>query len=228
MNVKYKTVIFDCDGTLVDTLDDIAAAMNSALRESGFPALQTEEYRDKVGWGIARLAELAMPESARTAEVIEAIARHATSCMEQQSAEDSQSKPYPGIRELLAELKDRKIKIAVLSNKDDAVLRQMMRDLFHPLSFDAICGLRPGAEPKPNPAAAWEMLAEMARNPHETIFVGDSEIDIETARNSGCFPLGVTWGFRSRDALVKAGAAKIIDKPDEIWELLGRKADGWG
>jgi len=223
MNVKYKSVIFDCDGTLIDTLDDIAAAMNNALDTHGFPTLQTKDYLDKVGWGIAKLAALALPEEARTNDNIEKLGGHAARFMEELPAEKSLSKPYPGIRELLTELKSRKIVIAVLSNKVDSVLHRMMHDFFSPLVFDAVCGLRPGVAPKPDPAAAWEMLAEMGKNPHETIFVGDSEIDMETAKNSGCYPLGVTWGFRSKATLVEAGAARIIDKPDELWELLGRR-----
>jgi len=222
MNVKYRSVIFDCDGTLIDTLEDIAAAMNQALDMHGFPALQTEEYRDKVGWGIVKTAALALPEGLRTDENAQKVGSCAAKLMEEQPAEQSLSKAYPGVRELLAELQSRKIKIAVLSNKVDATLRRVMHDFFSPIVFDAICGLRPGVAPKPDPAAAWEMLAEMGKNPHETVFVGDSEIDIETALNSGCFPLGVTWGFRSRDTLQKAGAAQIIDKPEEIWELLGK------
>ena len=223
MNVKYRSIIFDCDGTLIDTLGDIALAMNHALETHGFPTLRTEEYRDKVGWGIVRLATLALPEEARTEENAQKLGDCAARFMEEQPEEKSLSKPYPGIKELLTELKARKIKIAVLSNKVDSVLHRMMHDFFSPLAFDAICGLRHGVAPKPDPAAAWEMLAEMGKNPHETVFVGDSEIDMETARNSGCFPLGVTWGFRSRATLVEAGAARIIDKPEELWELVGRR-----
>jgi len=223
MNAKYKSVIFDCDGTLIDTLEDIAAAMNHALAAHGFPTLRTEEYREKVGWGLARLATLSMPEDARTEENAQKLGSLASQFMEGQPAEKSLSKVYPGVRELLAELKARKIKIAVLSNKVDSVLRQVMHDFFSPIVFDAICGLRPGVAPKPDPAAAWEVLAEMGKNPHETIFVGDSEVDIETAKNSGCYPLGVSWGFRSRATLAEAGAAAIIDKADEFWDFIGRK-----
>jgi len=223
MNTKYRSIIFDCDGTLIDTLEDIAAAMNQALETHGFPALRTEEYRNKVGWGIAKTAALALPEGARTDENAQKVGSCAAKLMEEQPAEKSLSKVYPGVRELLTELKARRIKIAVLSNKADATLHRVMHDFFSPLVFDAVCGLRPGVAPKPDPAAAWEMLADMGKNPHETVFVGDSEIDMETALNSGCFPLGVTWGFRSRATLQEAGAARIIDKPDELWELLGRR-----
>ena len=219
--MTYRCVIFDCDGTLVDTLEDIAAAMNAALEAHGFPSAPLVKYRDMVGWGIIRLAALALPENARTEDVIQSVADHAQRLMDEQTEENRLSKPYPGIRELLAGLKSKKIATAVLSNKPHSVLCRLMDGLFHPHVFNAVCGLRPGMTPKPDPQAVWELLAEMGRNPHDTIFLGDSEIDIETARNAGCYPLGASWGFRSRAVLEQAGAARIIDRPGEIWELPG-------
>jgi phosphoglycolate phosphatase len=219
--MKYKCIIFDCDGTLVDTLEDIAGSMNQSLAMHGFPAVPVEKYRDIVGWGIIRLATLALPEEARAEETIKSVAAGAQRIMDQQQAEQSLSRPYPGIRDLVAELaQKRKMATAVLSNKPDSVLRRLMADLFGKHAFDIVCGLRPGMTPKPDPQAVWEILAELGRNPHETIFIGDSEIDIETARNSGCYPLGVSWGFRSRATMETAGAARIIDRPEELWDLL--------
>jgi len=223
MNVKYKSVIFDCDGTLIDTIEDIAGAANRALELQGYPTLPVRSYLEKVGWGIFRLAELSLPEAARGRENIEKLAPEIEKCMAEAAEGESLAKAYPGIARLLAELKSKKIKIAVMSNKPDAVLRHVMQDFFPDVAFDAVCGLRPDAAPKPDPAGTWEMLAELGQSPHETIFVGDSEIDIQTARNSGCYPLGVTWGFRSRAVLESAGAAGIIDSPDEIWDLLGKR-----
>jgi phosphoglycolate phosphatase len=95
-----------------------------------------------------------------------------------------------------------------------------MGDLFGPNAFDAVCGLLPEMPAKPDPSAVWELLAELGISPHDAVFMGDSEIDMETAKNAGCYPLGVSWGFRSRATLEKAGAARIIDRPDEIWKLL--------
>jgi phosphoglycolate phosphatase len=225
--MKYRCIIFDCDGTLLDTLEDIAAAMNQALTLHGFSPVPLEKYRDMVGWGIFRLATLALPEEARTESNIQSIGTCAERLMNEQPVERYLTKPYPGIRELLAELsalktqKSKKITLAVLSNKPDSVLRNIMDKYFPPLTFDAVCGLHPGVSPKPDPSSVWEMLAAIDRSPGDTIFVGDSEIDIETAKNSGCYPLGVSWGFRSRATLERAGAARIIDKPEELWELLG-------
>ena len=217
--MRYRCVIFDCDGTLVDTLEDIAAAMNTALAEYNFPPVAIENYREMVGWGVYRLAALALPEKERTEQNIKTLGNRAALLMEKQE----KSRPYPGIPELLAELKAKKFVVGVVSNKPDAALRRMTSSLFSPFVFDAVCGLGPDMAPKPDPSAVWELLADINRVPGETVFMGDSEIDIETARNAGCYPLGVSWGFRSRSVLEKAGAARIIDTPQEIWEIIGRK-----
>ena len=222
--MKYKCIIFDCDGTLVDTVVDIAIAMNRSLTSHGFPDLPLEKYRNMVSWGIVRLTAMALPEKARTKKNIQSIAIYARQFMINQTQEQSLAKPYPGIKELVMELSmQKKIFTAVLSNKDNAALLRLMNDLFGLNAFDVVCGLQPGIAPKPDPSATWEILAEVNKNPHDTIFLGDSEIDMATARNAGCYPLGASWGFRSRAALEKAGAAQIIDKPNEIWELVVRK-----
>jgi phosphoglycolate phosphatase len=218
--MKYQCVIFDCDGTLVDTLEDIASAMNMALVENGFPVVPLEKYRDIVGWGIIRLAELALPQAAREKETIRMVSNCARRLMEEQPFVESLSKPYPGIPELLAELKDRKIKTAVLSNKPDSVIRRIIAELFPHHAFNSVCGLRPDAPPKPDPASVWEMLADMGLSPHQAVLMGDSEIDMETARNAGCYPLGVSWGFRSRATIEASGAASIIDKPSDIFKAV--------
>ena len=217
--MKYSCIVFDCDGTLVDTLEDIAAAMNQSLVFHGFPAVPLEQYRDMVGWGIVRLAVLALPEAARTEETVQKVAGNAARIYGEQPL--VKSKPYPGIPELAAALRrEKKMKLAVLSNKPDPVLRQVIAGLFPPETFDAVYGDRPGQPRKPDASLVWELLVSLDREPRDTLFVGDSEIDMETARNSGCYPLGVSWGFRPRTTLEAAGAARIIDRPDEVWELL--------
>jgi len=223
--MKYKCVIFDCDGTLLDTLGDIASAMNKALSFHGYPAVPLEKYRDMTGWGIYRLAELALPEEARTKDNISLLGASAERYMAVKP-EDSLTKPYPGMKALLSKLSDldfphgKKFSLAVLSNKPDLALRQIIAGFFPEISFDAVYGMRPGFAAKPEPSMTWELLNEINCLPHETIFAGDSEIDIETARNSGCYPLGVSWGFRSRAALQSAGAARIIDRPEELLEMI--------
>jgi phosphoglycolate phosphatase len=130
------------------------------------------------------------------------------------------SRPYPGISGLLAGLSRLKIRCAVLSNKPDAVARLVIKRLFPPDSFDLVQGEIPGVPRKPDPAAAWDMLVGLGCTPREAVFMGDSEVDMETARNIGCFPLGVSWGFRSVETLEKAGAARIIRAPEELLGLI--------
>jgi phosphoglycolate phosphatase len=217
--MKYSCVIFDCDGTLVDTLEDIAASMNRALRCHGFPALPLEQYRERVGRGILHLAARSLPEDARNEAVVQKVAAGAARFYEEEPL--VKSKLYPGIAELLAELRGRKkIKLAVLSNKPDPVLRLVIGGLFPPQTFDAVQGDRPGEARKPDPTLVWDLLVRLDRDSRDAILMGDSEIDMETARGAGCYPLGVSWGFRPRAELEAAGAARIISRPGEMLDLL--------
>ena len=174
--MRYSCVIFDCDGTLVDTLEDIANSMNQSLTHHGFPAVPPENYNTLVGWGIAKLAFLALPEDARTEETVQKVAVDASRIYFEQPL--IKSKPYPGTPELVTALKAKKIKTAVLSNKPDLVLRRVIDGLFPPGSFDAILGERPGEGRKPDPSLVWELLVNLDRSPRDSIFVGDSEIDM--------------------------------------------------
>jgi len=218
MKPKYKGVIFDLDGTLVDTLADIAAAMNSALKKHGFPGLPVEDYRGKVGWGIRRLAFLTLPETARTQETTELLAADAAGFYA--SYPLTNSRPYPGIIELINTLHARKIKTMVLTNKPDLVAQKVIAGLFPPSAFDIVRGETFDKPRKPDPACVWELLVELDLVPASVIFTGDSEIDMETALSSGCYALGVGWGYRSRETIMEAGAKWIIERPQELLELL--------
>jgi phosphoglycolate phosphatase len=216
--MKIKCVIFDLDGTLVDTLEDIAASMNRALALRGFPPRPPEDYAALVGWGIRRLAFLAMPEGARDEKAAGLLAARAAAFYAEKPL--IHSRPYPGIPAVVAELKDRKIKTAVLTNKPDPVAALVIRGLFSPGSFDLVLGETPALPRKPNPASAWEILTRLDRTPRDTLFVGDSEIDMETARAADCHALGVSWGYRDRAVLEAAGAGGIIDRPEELLSFL--------
>ena len=216
--MKFRCVIFDLDGTLVDTIDDIAASMNRALVFRGFSPVSPGAYRSMVGWGFRRLAYLALPPAAREDAAVEALSAAAVRFYAERPI--VHSKPYRGIPELAAELKRKKIKTAILTNKPDPVTHLVVGGLFPPGSFDAVYGDRPGVPRKPDPAGVWEILMELDRTPRETIFMGDSEIDVETARAAGCHALGVGWGFREKAALETAGADRIIDRPEELLGLL--------
>jgi phosphoglycolate phosphatase len=216
--MKFKGVIFDLDGTLVDTLGDIGASMNRALRARGFPELQVKEYRGKIGWGIVRLAYLSLPEDKRDEETAKELA--AESARYYAETPLAVSKPYPGIGEVIAELKRRKIKTAVLTNKPDSVAQLVIAGLFPSGSFDIVLGEKKGSKRKPDPSAVWEILLALGLTPRDTIFMGDSEIDIETALAADCHALAVSWGYRPREVLFKAGAQRVIDKPEDLLALV--------
>lgn len=220
-SIKYSCVLFDLDGTLVDAIADIAAAMNHALVKHGYPPLDADRYRPLVGNGIRRLAYDALPEDARSDSLAALIAGEAQLYYTDHPAD--YSTPYPGILSLLSELKRLKVKTAVLSNKPDTVTQLVIARLFTAGLFDCVMGERPGVARKPDPESSWEVLATMDRTPRQTMFVGDSEVDMETARNIGCLPVGVSWGFRPAQTIRKAGAALIIDRPKEILSIV---ADG--
>jgi len=219
--MRHSCVIFDCDGTLVDKQEDIAAATNRALVLHGFPAVPIENFRAMMGRGVMKLAFLALPEAARTEENIRIIAGDSQRLYYEEPVK--KSKPYPGMEELIVQLKAKKIKTAVLSNKPAEVLRRIIDSLFSPGSFDAVHGGQFDGGLKPDPSVVWDLLVELDRSPHETIFAGDTETDMEIARSAGCYPLGVSWGFRTREELEQAGAASVIDSPDQIWDIIMRK-----
>jgi phosphoglycolate phosphatase len=221
--MRFKCIIFDLDGTLADTLGDIAAAMNHALEARGFGALSLGSYAQIVGNGLRNLAREALPPSARDAETVDAAYRDALDYYREHPADHT--KLYPGIAELIAELQGRadrrsRIKTAVLSNKSDPLTQMVIGRLFPPQCFDLVFGDRQAFPRKPDPASTWDIITELDASPRETLFVGDSEIDLATARAAECNFLGVAWGFRGRQALEAAGADRIIDHPGELLELL--------
>jgi len=218
MKKKYKGVIFDCDGTLVDTLEDIGASMNRALKLRGFPELTSEEFRGKVGWGFKRLAFLSLPEEARDEETAALLSAEALDFYAE--APMVYSRIYPGIDALVGTLRQNKIKTVVLTNKPDRVTQKLIAGLLPPLSFDIVQGETDGKPLKPDPACVWELLVELDLTPAGVILVGDSEIDMETATEAGCFPMGVSWGYRSLETVIAAGARRIIDKPEELLEYF--------
>ena len=214
--MKHKGVIFDLDGTLIDTLGDIAASMNKALELHGFPVVEIEAYRERVGWGIRRLASLCLSENNQ--EAADKVAETAVKFYSE--APLVFTKAYPGIPELVSELRQRKIKTAVLTNKPDPTAQLVVAGIFPQGSFYSVKGEIFGRPRKPDPACVWDLVVEMNLSPGDIIFAGDSEIDIETAVSSGCFPLGVSWGYRSRETIIKAGARHIIDKPEELLKFF--------
>ncbi|MDR1617562.1 MAG: HAD family hydrolase [Treponema sp.] len=216
--MKYRCVLFDLDGTLVDTIEDIAAAMNQALARHGFPPRPVEQFPGMVGGGIRKLALDALPDEAKSGETAARVAADAARLYAEKPL--ARSKPYPGMVELVKTMGGMKVKTAVISNKPDAITRLVVEGLFPAGSFRVIQGEKAGIPRKPDPASVWEILAGIDCTPRDTVLAGDSEIDMETARNAGCFALGVRWGFRPRRVLEEAGAALIVDTPEEILALI--------
>lgn len=215
-NMKFKTIIFDLDGTLLSTLEDLRDSVNSVLESNGFPTRSLEEIRTFVGNGVGRLMRLAVPETCTDEEVsvyLEAFKQHYSLNMR------NKTKPYDGIIELLDRLIQKQYNLAIVSNKFDAAVKELARDYFGDRIPVAI-GESPNVKRKPAPDSVFKAVEELGTDLEHAIYVGDSDIDIITAKNAGIPSIGVTWGFRSRKVLEEAGADYIIDRPNAIWQVI--------
>ncbi len=215
--MNYKAVLFDLDGTLLDSLEDLADSMNAVLRRNGHPEHPLEAYRYFVGDGVEALARRVLPEGHRDEAAIAA-------CIEQMREEykdrwDKKTRPYPGIPELLDALTERAVKLGVLSNKPDATTRTMVAALLPRWSFDDVVGARPEVPRKPDPAGALEIARRLAVAPAEFLYLGDTDTDMKTAVAAGMFPVGALWGFRDAEELTASGAKVLIEKPTDLLGL---------
>lgn len=224
-------VLFDLDGTLLDTLVDVAHAANRALQKCGYATHPVPDYRYLLGGGVRRLFAAAISQDAATDENIQ---RCITAFHEEyQAAWNVHTRPYTGIPQLIAELQRRGIPMAVLSNKPHAFTRQCIEAHFAfakenaaPRSdlgigpFSVVFGERAGIPPKPDPAGAVEVASLLQTRAADIFYLGDTSIDMQTAVTSGMRPIGVLWGFRDRDELEAAGAQHLLSAPDELLPLL--------
>jgi cysteine synthase A len=211
----YKAIVFDLDGTLLDTLEDLADAVNAALRSFSLPTRSLDEVREFVGNGAANLiARAAGEENAeRHAEILQAFREYyAVHCADK-------TKPYDGVLSLLAGLKSRGVKTAVLSNKPDSAVKALAIEYFPNLLCE-VAGEneRAGIKRKPAPDALFAVMERLGVNERETLYVGDSDVDVQTAKNAGVDCVAVTWGFRDETFLAKHGATKFVRSPLEILE----------
>ncbi len=222
MKKPFNTIIFDLDGTLVDTIADIAFFMNKALQMRELPVVPEAEYKKLVGWGMKRLALNVMPPDMRENALADALSDELAADATRFYMENPviKTKPYDGIPQTLTELRRRKFKIAVLSNKPDAAAQAVTRLLFLQNTFDIVQGDSAGKPRKPSPDPVWDILMELDASPRDTLFLGDSEIDMETALAAGCHAVGAAWGFRGRKTLEQSGAERVIDKPADLLEVL--------
>lgn len=217
--MMYKTCIFDLDGTLTDTLDSLTFSVNETMRRMGLSGITADQCRQFVGNGSRVLMEKALQASgeqgnARVEEAME-IYGHVfhENCL-------YRVKPYAGICELLEALRKRKIRLAVLSNKPDVQAVRVVEQIFGKDCFDWIQGQKDGVPRKPNPAAAVFIAGKLGAEIDETVYIGDSEVDIETGRAAKMKTIGVSWGFRSTECLKRAGAEYIVHRPEEITGLI--------
>ncbi len=215
---KFDAVIFDLDGTLLDTLADIGNAANDVLTSLGEPTHSLDSYRLMVGDGVATLYQRALPRCKTEAKLheqcIHAFERFYAIRWNQTSG------PYAGVAELLDWLAVEKIPMAVLSNKPNAFTQKCVDELLSKWRFDLVLGASERFPKKPNPASAQYVMEQLKTNPARTMYVGDTNTDMWTATAAGCWPVGVTWGFRSRNELIESGAQTIIDHPNELRKLF--------
>ncbi len=189
-----KLIIFDLDGTLLNTIADLAHSTNFALESNGFPTHEIEEYKYFVGNGINKLFERALPEGEKSEENIAKVRNVFLVHYDRHNADHS--RPYEGMVELLEQLQKKGIKLAVASNKYQAATEKLVPHFFPTVSFVAILGQREGINPKPNPTIVHDILSVANVTKEETLYVGDSNVDMQTAINSGVDACGVAWGFR--------------------------------
>ena len=213
----YRTVIFDLDGTLLNSIGDLAAAANYVCRENGWPEHTEEEIMGMVGHGIPNLVRQFSPEDARSTLMV----LNTTSQFNQYYGSHNMelTRPYDGMAELLQQLKAAAVRLAVCSNKADNFSRAIVEH-YYPGVFDLVRGNLNGMPVKPDPAAVREIMRNLDASYMTAVMVGDSSVDIQTGHNAGIKACGVTWGFRSRESLVEAGADVLADTPAELGKIL--------
>lgn len=209
-------VIFDLDGTLLNTLGDLRAATNHALEVRGLPPHSMEEIRQFIGNGIRLLICRAMPEGTPETEIDAALddfkAYYAAHIHDR-------TVPYDGIPQLLTALRKRGIKVAVLSNKIDSASQQLI-EYFFPGKTDVVFGEHVGVPRKPDPTSCRMVMQQLGVQPEQVLYVGDSGTDMQTAKNAGLYAVGVTWGFRSKEVLLEYGADVLVHRPEQILQIL--------
>lgn len=216
--MKYEGVIFDLDGTLLDTLDDLADSMNAVLQQLNFPVHPTEKYRYFVGDGMRQLARRVLPAESINDELLESTIRLMSD--EYNKHWNVKTQPYHGMEELLDQLTETGIKLAVLSNKPDPFTKMMVPALLPRCSFYPVLGARAGVPVKPDPQSALEIAGIWGISPDKILYVGDTATDMMTANAAGMSAVGAAWGFRTVEELLKAGARAIIHQPLELLALL--------
>lgn len=213
MTTMYNTFIFDLDGTLLNTLDDLAASVNYALRTHGMPERTLDEVRSFVGNGVRLLMERAIPEGSANPRFEETFATFRAYYMEHSL---DTTRPYDGIPEMIHTLKQRGCRLAVVSNKFYAATQELIRHFFPEITVAIGEHEAEGIRKKPAPDTVFEALRQLGVGKEKAVYVGDSDVDLQTACNSGLPCISVLWGFRNRDFLLAHGATTFISHPEEL------------
>ncbi|MDR4504403.1 MAG: HAD family hydrolase [Candidatus Scalindua sp.] len=215
---RYNAVIFDLDGTLLNTLEDLANSVNRVLVKNGFPTHQTDAYRYFVGDGALELVNRALPAEKRINSII-------SQCLESFRTDYTENwniktAPYEGIAEMLDALKALRVKMAILSNKPHEHTKRCVAELLPQWDFEIVLGQRSGIPRKPDPTGALEVAEHVNIAPSEFLYLGDTDIDMKTSVTAGMFPVGALWGFRTAEELKESGARALIAHPLEILPLM--------
>jgi len=216
--MKYKGIIFDLDGTLVNSLGDIADSMNDVLQRYGFPSHELQAYKRFVGNGLKNLVFEALPEASRDEKLM---IRCFDSMMEEYRNNCiNKTQPYDGIIELLNELTTREMKLAVFSNKIDDLTKKVVKTLLPNCHFEVVIGFSAEIPRKPNPLGAFLISQQLKLSPEELVYVGDTDVDMKTANSAGMFAVGALWGFRTQEELTTNGAKYLLNHPLELIQML--------
>ena len=212
--MKFKAVMFDLDGTLLNTVEDLADSMNHVLRRFGYPDHDISAYKYFVGDGMEVLVQRALPESHRDQATIDRAVEEMQAVYSRNWAQ--KTRPYDGIPELLSRCVKCGLQMVVLSNKPDGATKQVVSHFFNPCHFEIVRGARPGVPKKPNPSTALEMAAKLGISPHDFFYLGDTRVDMQTAVSAQMYAVGALWGFREALELVAGGARMLVACPTDL------------
>lgn len=215
---KISAVIFDLDGTLLDTLNDIAVSMNTVLERNGFATHPIDKYRVFIGQGIATLAKRALEDIKEPHVSVNDIVQELYK--EYGNRLFDSTKFYEGIPQLLDNITNLNLPMAVLSNKRDVLTQKLADELLNKWSFKFVSGARQGFAKKPDPTLAIHIAHKLGVPNEECMFIGDTPADMQTAQKAGMFPVGVLWGFRTKEILLEAGAKLLCESPNEIYDYI--------
>ena len=214
--MSYDTILFDLDGTLLNTLDDLADSVNTLMRKEGYQQRTKEEIRQFIGDGLKTLMERSLPPGTPEKEILRCLVMFREIYLRNML---NQTKPYDEIPVVLKRLKEMGIKVGVVSNKADEATKEMCNHYFQG-DVDVAIGDNQERKKKPDPDNVYAAMQQLGSDEDKTLYVGDSNIDVMTAKNAGLSCVGVAWGYRSRDILVAAGADYIIEKPNQLIPLV--------